>query len=115
MIPTGFLQDLAGQFRPETATIQRGTDTVSGDGTSTSWATVATVSARLSPVGGAGSEGLGADQSIQAVADWRISLPVGTDVTARDRIVISGRTFEVSSVGARSYGAELHAYAKEIV
>jgi hypothetical protein len=114
VIPTGFLQDLTAQFRPESAAIQRATETVTGDGTSTSWSTIATVSARLSPRAGS-SEGLGADQSMQAVSDWRVSLPVGTDVTVRDRIVIGARTFEITSVGERSYGVEIHAYCKEIV
>lgn len=113
MIPLDGLRNIAGQFRPETAQTGRATDTSTGDGTSSSWATIATVSARLSPSGGA-NEGLGADQSMQSVSAWRISLPVGTDVTARDRIVIGARTFEVNGVGERSYGVELHAHCQEI-
>lgn len=113
MIPTGYLQDLAGQFRPESAQIQRAAETHSGDGTTTSWTTIATVSARISP-NGASSEALGGDQSMQAVSPYRIALPVGTDVTPRDRIVISGRTFEVNAVEAKSFAAELYALCKEI-
>lgn len=113
MVPTQFLRGIAESFMPESAAIQRPTETSSGDGTSASWSTIATVSARLSPMGGA-SERLGADASLQAVAAWRIAVPVGTDVTVKDRIVINGRTFEVARSGDRSYAAEIVVIATEI-
>lgn len=47
MIPTGFLQDLAEQFLPETATISRATETVTSGGVTQTWAAVATVAAAV--------------------------------------------------------------------
>jgi SPP1 family predicted phage head-tail adaptor len=114
MIPTDFLRSLAEGFMPESAEIQRPTDTTTGDGTSRTWATVATVSARLSPNGNTAQERDLAAQ-LQAVTTWRIAVPVSTDVTPKDRVVISGRTFEVAGVlGPRSYEAERILIAVEL-
>lgn len=115
-LPIAALRTLSDQFLPDTCTIQRGTDTSSGDGTSTSWSDLATgVACRVSPLASSASEALGADQSLQAVAQWTIWLPAGTDVTVRDRIVYSGRTFEVARVGARSYEVSRELICREVV
>lgn len=98
MVPVDFLRSLTEQFRPGTATIQRYTETVSGDGTTQAWVPLATVSCRVSRVGQSGNESLGGSGGIQAVGQRRIKLPAGTDVTPRDRIVVAGVTYEVADV-----------------
>lgn len=103
-VPVASLRALSDQFLPDTCTIQRGTETSSGDGTSVSWSDLATgVACRVSPLASGASEALGADQSLQAVAQWTVWLPAGQDVTVKDRVVYGSRTFEVARVGARSY------------
>lgn len=115
MIPVDFLRSLSDQFLPDVCSIQRGTDTVSGDGTSTAWADVATgVACRVSPLASGANEALGAGQAIQAVAQWTIWLPAGTAVTVKDRIIVGSRTFEVSRVGARSYEVSRECICREI-
>jgi head-tail adaptor len=105
-IPLAGLRALAsGAFAlPDTCTVQRYTETPSGDGTSQSWSNLATgVACRVSPLAASANEALGADQSIQAIAQWTVWVPYGQDVTAKDRVVYGSRTFEVQRVGARSY------------
>lgn len=109
------LRALAAAFRPGTATIQRSTETTSGDGTSQSWATLAIVSCRVSRIGQGGNEGLGADESLQAIGQRRIKLPAGTDVTAKDRIIVDGVTYEVADVPKIDYEVERMAICREVV
>lgn len=116
-IPLAGLRALAsGTFAlPDTCTIQRYTETVTGDGTSQSWSDLATgVACRVSPLASGASEQLGADASLQAVAQWTIWLPAGQDVTVRDRVVYSGRSFEVARVGARSYEVVRETICREV-
>lgn len=115
MVPVAFLRSLSDQFLPDSCTIQRYAETVTGDGTSQSWATLASgVACRVSPLASGASEALGADQSLQAVAQWTIWLPAGQDVTVRDRIAYQGRTFEVARVGARSYEVTRECICREV-
>lgn len=103
-LPIASLRALSEQYLPDTCNIQRGTETTGGDGTSVSWSDLATgVACRVSPLAESASEALGADASLQAVAQWTIWLPAGQDVTVKDRLVYQGRTFEITRVGARSY------------
>lgn len=114
-IPVDFLRSLSNQFLPDVCDIQRATETRSGDGTATTWSTIATgVSCRVSPLASGASEALGADQSLQAVAQWTVWLPALTDVTVRDRVVFGSRTFEVARVGARSYEVSRELICREI-
>lgn len=116
-IPLGGLRAIASSAfaLPDTCTIQRYTETVTGDGTSQSWATLATgVVCRVSPLSSSGSEALGADASLQAVAQWTIWLPALQDVTVRDRVVYGTRTFEVARVGARSYEVARELICREV-
>ena len=104
MVPVDYLRSLSNQYLPDSCSIQRYTETVSGDGTTQTWSTlVSGVACRVSPLASGASEALGADASLQAVAQWAIWLPAGQDVTVRDRVVFGARTFEVARVGARSY------------
>lgn len=116
MIPVDFLRSLSNQFLPDVCTISRYTETSTGDGTTQTWADVATgVACRVSPLASGASEALGADASLQAVAQWTIWLAAGTDVTVRDRIVFGSRTFEVARVGARSYEVIRECICREVI
>jgi len=116
-IPLAGLRAIAsGTFAlPDTCTIQRYTETASGDGTTVSWADLATgVACRVSPLSSGSGEALGADQSLQAVAQWTVWVPYGQDVTVRDRVVYGSRTFEVARVGARSYEVVRELICREV-
>ena len=103
-LPIASLRALSEQYLPDTCSIQRGTETTSGDGTSVTWSDLATgVACRVSPLASSASEALGADASLQAVAQWTVWVPAGQDVTVKDRVVFGSRTFEVARVGASSY------------
>lgn len=116
MIPVGYLRSLSDQFLPDTCTIQQGTETASGDGTSTSWTTKqADVPCRVSPLASSAIESLGGQGAMTAVAQWTVWLPAGTDVTVRDRIAYQGRTFEVARVGARSFEVSREVLCREVV
>lgn len=115
MIPVDFLRGIQAQYLPDTCTIQRVTETSTGDGVSSSWAThLAAVACRVSPLAASASEALGADSSLQAVAQWTVWLPALTDVTVEDRIVFQTRVFEVVRVGARSYETVRECICREV-
>lgn len=87
---------LAGSL-PDTCTVKRNTPASDGQGGSTeSWSTVATVACRISPGGLSPQEQVMAARITSALV-WVITLPQGTDVTAKDRITAGTRTFEVAS------------------
>lgn len=116
MVPVDFLRSLSNQYLPDVCSVQRYTETITGDGTSTIWADHLTgVACRVSPLASSASEALGADQSLQAVAQWTIWVPAGTDVTVRDRVIYDSRTFEVARVGARSYEVSRELICREVV
>jgi len=103
-IPLDGLRTLSDQFLPDSCAIQRVTRTTTENGSSSDWTMVATVACRVSPFGRSGGrETLGPAGGIQAVNQWTVWLPVGTDVRVTDRIAYGARTFEVSLVAARSY------------
>lgn len=101
---------------PDLATIQRYTSIPDGmGGQDESWGTLtANVACRLSPSGQTrgGERPVGA--AMAAIADWTITLPRNQDVTAKDRMVISGRTFEVKQVVARSWEISRRCYCSEV-
>jgi len=115
MVPVEFLRSLSNQFLPDTCTIQRYTESSTGDGTTQAWSDLATgVSCRVSPLAAGASESLGADASLQAVAQWTVWLPAGQDVTVKDRVIYGSRTFEVARVGARSYEVSRELICREV-
>lgn len=115
-IPLAGLRALSNAYLPDTCSIQRYTETVTGDGTSQSWSDLATgVACRVSPLASGTGEALGADQSLQSVAQWTVWVPAGQDVTVKDRIVFGSRTFEVARVGARSYEVVRECICREIL
>lgn len=114
-VPLTQLRALATQFRPDTCTIQRYTQTESGDGTTQTWSDLATgVTCRVSRIGNSGNEGMGAGEAIQAVGQRRIKLPAGQDVTVKDRIVTGGITYEVVDVPKISNEVERTAVCREV-
>lgn len=94
-----------GEMMPDTATIQRRTAVSdSGGGRTYTWATAATVTARISPIGGGEGTGVGIATRGDRVSEETthiVTLPQGTDVRESDRVVIAGVTFEVTAVRKR--------------
>jgi len=66
------------------------------------WSPIATVDAFVGRAGIASSRWLETSEEIvgrdQVLADYSFMLPAGTDITAYDRMVHDGRTFEVVGV-----------------
>lgn len=97
------MRRVAVQALPDLATIQRRTRTSDGGGGSTEqWADVATVAARITPVGGgevgtvSGTSTIGG--RVIATTTHIVTLPAGTDVLAADQLVVDGTTYEVTLV-----------------
>ena len=98
---------------PGTAVISRNTPTSDGMGGWTdAWAAVGTVDCRVSP-SGSGAESLIAERITDADA-WNITLPYNTDVTAKDRIAIGARRFEVVTVLPKSWETARRVVATEV-
>lgn len=101
MLSTADLAALRAEFNqslPDTAQVQRVTRQSDGAGGSTeTWTTIATVACRVSPMGNLPVERAIADR-LTGVQFWAVTLPAATDITAADRIVSGGRTFEVVGV-----------------
>lgn len=115
-LPLAFLRTVQTTYLPDTCTISRATDgTPTGDGTPATWATVATVACRVSPLASSATESIGGGQALRSESMWTIWLPALTDVTVEDRIVYGSRTFEIARVGARSYETVREVIAREIV
>jgi hypothetical protein len=115
-LPLGMLRTLQEQYLPDVCNVSRGTETASGDGTAVTWAAIATgVPCRVSPLASGTGETLGADASLQSVAQWTVWVPAGTDATVKDRIVFGARTFEIARVGARSYETVRELICREVV
>ncbi len=85
-------QDMA---LPSSCAISRVALTSDGAGGQTeSWSTNATVSCRLGALGNSGAERVIAER-LTSVTPFVVTLPAGTDVLPKDRIVVDGRAFEV--------------------
>lgn len=103
------------KFLPDSCVIQRVTYTRETDGGQTeAWTDLATVACRVAPSGYQASEPVVADRPVQQ-ATYIVTLPAETDVTARDRISWSGRTFQVVSVVPRSWEIVRRVYVSEEV
>ena len=89
---------------PDTVTVYRVTRTSDGaGGFSDAWtAAGSAVACRISPAG-TGRE-LAIAHRLEAAAPWVLTLPAVTDVTTKDQLRTSSRTFEVVAVlAARSW------------
>lgn len=110
-----WLRDLAGEYRPDTCTIQRATGATTGDGYALTWATLASgVTCRVSRIGQGGTEGFSGTGGVLAIGQRRIKLPAGQDITARDRIVVGATTFEVVDVQTISNEVETTVIVREL-
>ena len=108
MIPPALLDSirtLAETGLDDRCDVQRYTETNTADGVTQGWATVATdVPCLLSLPSSAGSETVGTGGAqVRAVSQWEVWLPALTDVTVKDRLVSSARSFEVNAVAAITY------------
>lgn len=94
---------IANKGLPDTCVVQRATVTSDGQGGRTkTWATAGTYACRYSEDRNAAREEV-TPSGIKALSMWRITFPAGTDVDEKDRVVVSGQTFEVDGGGPHSY------------
>lgn len=108
------MRTVQGLAQAGTAVISRKTLTADGMGGFTeTWAAAGTVSCRVWPATESGAESLLADRITESDA-WVITLPYATDITAKDRIVADGRTFEVVSAIAHTWETARRVVATEI-
>lgn len=107
------LKTVTAGLRPDTCTIQRNTPTSDGAaGSIDSWSDLATnVSCRVTPVSKlrAGSESLIAAK-LTSIEPRIIMLPPNQDLQVADRVIYSGKTYEVKSVD-ESVSYEIHVRA----
>jgi head-tail adaptor len=114
-VPLGRLQRIAQRFMTDTCAIARYVETNGPDGITQDWQTIATgVPCQIMPIGSGGSESQGAADQIQAANNWSVSLPAGTDVTVRDRLLVGARAFEVRRVDQRTYEARRDCICVEV-
>lgn len=74
-----------------------------GGGTTT-WTPAGTVACHLSPVTSRGEREPVIGERITPSAEWVLTLPAETEITADSRVVVSGETFEVLRVsGPRTW------------
>lgn len=93
------MRDVQERAMPGSVVIERHTLASDGrGGYSETWAAVGTVTGRIYPMVRRGmSETVGGGQVISETS-WFATLPVGTDVDARDRLVVGSRSWEVMRV-----------------
>ena len=92
----GMRETVAG-VRMETASVLRNTPASDGAGGETeAWAQVGAFPCELVRLG-QGNEAVEADK-IASLTHWELRFAVGTDVRVRDRISVSGRTYEVNDL-----------------
>lgn len=94
------LQAAQNELMPGTAVIQRFALVSDGmGGYDQNWANVGTVRCRLYPqtLRSMNENPNGGMQMISETR-WFVTMPVGTNITAKDRVLISGRTFEIYQV-----------------
>ena len=98
------MQAVQNTILPGTAIIQRYSETDDGMGnTLETWANVGTANCRLMPQVNRRMEGVAGGQEISETL-WYVTMPVGTVVTAKDRLKIGNRTFQITEVNnSQSY------------
>lgn len=120
-MPAGFrlagLQRLAESALPDTAAVSRPTDTNTADGVTRTFSTVATVACRVQPLGrsSGNTEVVGTRGGLQTADSWLLTLPAGTDVTVRDRLIVGARTFEIAEVLTRTYEVARITLCREVL
>lgn len=108
MLTEGDLQSMRATLDrtlPGTAIIQRRTFSADGQGGGTEiWAAVGTVDCRLSPIPAGERAEFERAGSMAERRDRVVTVPDGTDIEGKDRVVIASVTYEVSHVdGPRTY------------
>lgn len=84
---------------PGSVVIERATYASDGmGGYSESWAAIGTVIGRVYPQTQRGQGEFVTGGQVVSMTQWYATLPVGTNVTARDRLLYASRTWEVTSV-----------------
>lgn len=108
-LPLDWLRRIQSLFLTDASDILRYTETSTSDGVTQEWQSIATgVPCRVSRPASAAVERAGEGAALRAASDWVVWLPWATDVTERDRLVVTGtdrqdaRTFEVESVGNKT-------------
>ena len=91
------MRDIEELAMSSTAIIQRYALTSDGmGGYSEAWANVGTVSCDLWPINQRGDrEGVANAGQAISKADWFITVPYDTTITAKDRVSVNSKTFEV--------------------
>ncbi len=97
-----WMQDVQQQAMPGTVIISRLAGSVDAyGGVVETWAAIGTVVGRFYPasVSGQGSGGeTEAANRLTADARWAVTLPVGTDVTTKDRVTVGGTVYYIKWV-----------------
>lgn len=107
------LRKVAEANMTQTATIKRLTkSTDSAGGYTSTWNTTTTPNCAASTTLGQSEQQLAARLSI--VNAWVVRLPAGTDVTPKDRIVLSDGTLEVVHVSAGTWETVRMCLCREI-
>lgn len=111
------IQELSERSMDDQCSVLRSTE-ARGDagGVTQAWAQIATLNCR---VRSGGVQGTGAREQLMAarltpIAVFTVFVPVGSDVLARDRLVWSGRTFEVHGVMGGSHATALACVCTEV-
>ena len=108
------MRTVQAQAMAGTAVISRKTLASDGMGGFTeTWAASGTVTCRVWPATESGAESLIADRITESDA-WVITVPYATDITAKDRVVADGRTFEVVSAIAHTWETARRVVATEV-
>lgn len=93
-----YMRGLQNQAMPGTVVIERYTLTSDGAGGYTeTWTAAGTVTGRIYPRRMQGEERITGGQVVSET-DWFATLPVGTVIDARDRLLYDNRTWEVVRV-----------------
>lgn len=108
-LPLATLRAIQNVWLTDAATILRYTESSTSDGVIQDWQPIAVaVPCRVSQPGRSASERSGESAALRALSEWVVWLPFATDVTERDRIMVTGadrtdgRTFEVESVAQKT-------------
>ena len=91
-----YMQTTQAQAFPGSIVIERYISTSDGQGGQyQTWAAVGTVDGRIYPRTRLGMGEMVSGAQLMSITDWWATLPYGTDISAADRLVYSGRTWEI--------------------
>ncbi len=100
---------------PDACTISRNTPVSDGaGGWSAAWATVATTVCSIAPTGNQPQERAIAER-LTNIVSYTVTLPYDTSLTAKDRIVVGARTFEVAGVLVRTQQISQRCVCSEVL